>query len=478
MVRILVCLPLWKKFTILGLLGLVLVSVPFFLYVRDSYKNLEVAQMEARGVAPAKAMLRVIQLTQQDRGLSALVLAGNGEKVATLSAKQTEVEQAWQTTAMVYEQTVHAPDVLAALKEARESWNTLRREVTSKNLTAAASTANHTQLIVKLMGVLDQSADYFGLTLDPDTDSYYLIVAALYQLPGLAEDLGRMRAHGAGFLEQHAIAPEERVGMANLLDRAHEHHASMSSAFVKVGAANPALKEKLQEAAANSLREADQVMKLADAQLIKPETLSYSGVAYVASFTKAIDAQFKLLDVIMGDLEQLIQQRAARLNMAILKLGILVALLSSVAAWVGFLITASITRPLRRAVDVARAIAKGDLGQEIVVDRQEEVGQLLSALKEMNDALFGIVHQVRSGAESIATASTEIANGNQDLSVRTEHQASSLQETAASMEELTHTVENNDSHARRADVLAASASAVASKGGANCRPSDRYYGAD
>jgi len=91
---------------------------------------------------------------------------------------------------------------------------------------------------------------------------------------------------------------------------------------------------------------------------------------------------------------------------------------------------------------------------------------LLFAMKSMRDSLVHIVGQVRSGTDTIATASGQIAAGNMDLSSRTEQQASSLEETAASMEELTSTVKQNADNARQANQLAASASEVAVKGGA------------
>ncbi|HYD60845.1 MAG TPA: methyl-accepting chemotaxis protein [Noviherbaspirillum sp.] len=139
------------------------------------------------------------------------------------------------------------------------------------------------------------------------------------------------------------------------------------------------------------------------------------------------------------------------------------ALLLGIGAAV--LVTRSITRPLHQAVDVARRVAEGDLTGDVKVDSKDEAGQLMQALKEMHDSLARIVAQVRSGTETIATASGEIATGNQDLSTRTEQQASSLEETASSMEELTSTVKQNADNANQADSLARSAQNVAVKGG-------------
>jgi methyl-accepting chemotaxis protein len=141
----------------------------------------------------------------------------------------------------------------------------------------------------------------------------------------------------------------------------------------------------------------------------------------------------------------------------------LAVLLGGLAAW---LITRTITRPINQAVKIAQTVAAGDLTSHIEVTSKDETGQLLQALKDMNDSLSKIVGQVRSGTDTIATASSQIAAGNLDLSSRTEEQASSLEETASSMEELTSTVKQNADNARQANQLAVSASEVAVKGGA------------
>ena len=139
--------------------------------------------------------------------------------------------------------------------------------------------------------------------------------------------------------------------------------------------------------------------------------------------------------------------------------GILVGLL---LAW---RLTIGITRPLNQAVKAAEIVASGDLTGQIEVTSKDETGQLMQAMKNMNESLFGAVSQIRQSADTIATASAQIASGNQDLSARTEEQASSLEETASSMEELTSTVRQNGDNARQANQLASQAADVATKGG-------------
>jgi methyl-accepting chemotaxis protein-1 (serine sensor receptor) len=148
-------------------------------------------------------------------------------------------------------------------------------------------------------------------------------------------------------------------------------------------------------------------------------------------------------------------------NITILAILIGVAL----AVAIGTLLIRAITRPLNEAVRVAGSVAAGDLTHRIEVASQDETGQLMQAMKDMNESLARIVGQVRAGTEAIGVASREIASGNADLSSRTESQASSLEETASSMEELTGTVKQNAENARQANQLVASTAEIAAKGG-------------
>jgi methyl-accepting chemotaxis protein len=148
-----------------------------------------------------------------------------------------------------------------------------------------------------------------------------------------------------------------------------------------------------------------------------------------------------------------------------LTLSLIAVIATAAAVALAWMVTRSITRPLNAAVRVARTVGEGDLTCEIKVVSTDETGQLLLALKAMNDKLVSIVGQVREGTDAIATGTSQIASGNLDLSTRTEQQASALEETASSMEQMTSTVRQNADHARQANVLAGSASEIAVKGG-------------
>ncbi|HEU0202874.1 MAG TPA: methyl-accepting chemotaxis protein [Burkholderiaceae bacterium] len=142
-------------------------------------------------------------------------------------------------------------------------------------------------------------------------------------------------------------------------------------------------------------------------------------------------------------------------------LGLALAAVIAILFW----IVGSIRRGLHAAVDVADAIAAGDLVRHIDVEGDDEISHLMARLRKMQQALRSIVAGVKHSAEHINVSSGEIARGNMDLSSRTEAQASNLQQTAASMAQLTSAVSNSAATARQARELADQTSKVAVQGG-------------
>src|SRR5258706_9167011 len=143
---------------------------------------------------------------------------------------------------------------------------------------------------------------------------------------------------------------------------------------------------------------------------------------------------------------------------------VLVMVIALVALW--FFFRRAVLAPMGAAVKFAERIAQGDLTAEVSARTNDEAGQLLKALEAMKGSLGEVVLQVRSSAEAVVTASSQVAAGTTDLSQRTEEQASSLEQTAASMEELASTVKQNADNAQQADGLARSAAKRAEQGGA------------
>ncbi|MFO0588980.1 MAG: methyl-accepting chemotaxis protein [Polyangiaceae bacterium] len=228
------------------------------------------------------------------------------------------------------------------------------------------------------------------------------------------------------------------------------------------------------EALMNKVREDDprpEQLKSADEVLKAIAVYKASFDVFVGSIDErhALEASFvKAADAIAREADESAEDQEAKMKAEMTAVKGQVSVLAVVATLLGILVSVAFVRSLvtaiRQAVGLADRIASGDLTARIVVDRGDEIGQLLGSLASMSARLNEIVARVHAAADEITTAAGEISSGNTDLSERTSSQASSLEETAASMEELTSTVRQNTEHAAQADRLAGDASRAAQGG--------------
>jgi methyl-accepting chemotaxis protein len=458
-------LNLPHKFLILGLIALLMVLLPSGLYFQKLWSEVAIARLEERASDSVIALNQVVQLTQTHRGLSAGALGGNETLAAKRPGMRDNVVKAMEALDIALKQAGASPKIVTQWNEVRQRWVTLEQGVSGKQLKSAESTKLHTQLIGGLLLLNEEILSEFGLSLDPDLDSYFLIQASLVSMPTLAENLGIMRAQGTGFLAQSNLPPEGRATLAALSKRVQEVQGDMFRNIKRAIEANAAMKAALGTKVDASKQTVDKTLVLAEQALIHATDITHPAPAYFDEFTRTIDGLYEFNALAMTSLEQALEQRVASLYQRLYRTAtlLLFGLIGAVMLAVAFV--RSITGPIKEALCVATAVAEGNLNVSVEVRGNNELGQLMKALSGMRDHLSKVVTQVREGSEGVATASAEIAQGNNDLSARTESQASALEQTAASMEELSSTVKQNADSARQANQLAQNASTVAVKGG-------------
>jgi methyl-accepting chemotaxis protein len=449
---------------ILGLIAALLAIIPAYLYMREAGKVLHAYQDEHDGLPVVVDGLKAVQYTQQHRGLSALVLGGVQAAADKRRAKQAEADAAYDRLEKAAA-ALGDKAIIDAFASAKQEWQTLRNGVAEGRLTVPQSYAGHTGLVPKLLKVNELIGDAYGLSLDPDKDSYQLIQSMFYQLPWLTEETGKTRAKGAGLLAKKEATAEDRMQQASIMARVSDRLDQTLTAFSKAAAANPDIEAKLGTRLREAGDAARKIVELGTEQIVRADPLTYSGEEWVARTTAAIDLQFALNEAAAKELDLMLAEKIGGfMRQRWIMIGTMVALFA-LAAWICVLIARSVTQPLKNAIAVADEVAKGKLDNDFDVGPPNEVGQLLRSLKTMSESLRGIVSDVRASVDQINAASRDIATGNADVSSRLESQASNLEETASSMEELTSTVKQNADNARQANQLVHSAADVAGKGG-------------
>ncbi len=187
----------------------------------------------------------------------------------------------------------------------------------------------------------------------------------------------------------------------------------------------------------------------------------------------AVRQHANVMDTVLGELEELKRVNASAANdrtTAIYEESrttmiavIIAALLAGVG--LGLLISRSISRPIRRAADVADRLAQGDLSVQVEVNGKDETAQLLGSMQNMVGRLSTVVTEVNAGAHALAGASEEVSATAQSLSQAASQQAAGVEETSASLEQMTASIAQNTENAKVTDGMASKAAGEASEGG-------------
>ena len=458
-------LRLAQKFTLLGLVTLAMVAFPSALYLKQTITDVRQAHRQADGVPVLMALNMVIQHTQVHRGLSAGVLSGNeGMQQRRVTAKEA-VNQALGNAAALLVQNDAPVQEQQRLQKWQTTWQALEQAVAANKVEVADSFARHTDLIAELMMINEELLVAYRLQSNEDPANVALLQAALVQAPQLTEGVGQMRAMGTGFLTQAFLSVDDRGAFRALISQTATFQKQVGRFIRRAMTLNPAYEQELGGLVKTATELLNESNHLARTEVLEIDLLQYPASDYFNKLTQTIEAINAVRISGADRLAQVLDANADKQRNVLITLSVLQTVLLIAAVWLALLFVRSITQPLRRAVDLALAVADGNLqGADETPDRNE-IGELIAAQQQMRARLRPIVQQVRHGSDAVALASAEIAQGNQDLSARTESQASALEQTAASMEELSATVRHNADSAQQASQLTQTAHSIASQGG-------------
>jgi len=458
-------LKLWQRFALLGLMGVLLAAPPFYLFWTENSRNIHFSAAEQAGLKPGAQALDLLQSIQQHRGLSA-AFVGAGQLANERAAKEAEVNRL-----LLGMSALLAPGEGQDRKmfgRIRDDWNSLARDVSTRSLATVDSYERHTALCEFTLLFIEQLADQSGLSLDPDADSYYLMRATYFDLPRVAENLGQMRARGAGFLATRKIDIEGRAIMYSLLSKARHASASMQRTVAKAGAANAALKLRLDMPVAAAVTAAAEVTELARTRIVMADALDYAAPDYIAATTRAIDQQFSAADASFALLSSRIAQRLQQQEKTRTLLAGGVIAISVLAILIGYAISHHLVRQIggepSEVCEVLQNVAQGDLTQRMQLHHNGS-RSLAFVVQDMAQRLHTTVTSVRESAYALANAAAQASATAQALSTSSTEQAASVEQTSASIEEMSASIFQNHENSRVTDDMASRVAGYAVEGG-------------
>ncbi|MCE9550717.1 MAG: HAMP domain-containing protein [Betaproteobacteria bacterium] len=410
-------MKLWQKFLLLGAVALPAAGVPAYLFLTQTTAAIQTAKLEASGIAPATKLLKLIQNTQQHRGLSAALIGGNISVAADRAAKEAEVVRAISTFEPYIKNSNNSRQT-EVWDKIKTNWTRIAAETTSQRTDTRKSFTDHSTLVATEMTLLNLLMDHYKLSFESDTATHFLIQAALSDLPQVSESLGQTRAFGAARLaeaerltiaqssgaelDKEALTSTDRATMATLISALVTKTNQAIIQLNKAQAEETRIKDKI--AGKDQIAE-EQIKRLADlaaAEISNAQRLKLSSAEYVKQFTGGINDQFKLIDTATAALNDELQLKVdGLLKRSFILSGVVIAFIIF-AALLALLITRNITETVRLLQISVEKVRHGDNTALGSIDAQDEVGDLGRTVNQLLEE--------RMAAQRKAEAETETLN--------------------------------------------------------------------
>jgi len=370
-------IKLWQKLMLLAVLAVMMFAVPSWLLVARILEEMAFTNHEKQGIEYERETIRLAQLIQLHRDLSNMALSGDAGK---WEAKRNEVDEQVKVVDAV-DRRLSGLDLTGHWQAVRGEWEQLA--AAGAGLDVKASVSRHTVLIEKLRTFNRKLSDASNLALDPEIDSYYMMVIAINQLPDMAELLGQLRAKGTAILVKKSVSPEEAAVLRQIMSLLNEKQLLVNESKAKISGAD----EALLAAGRKIANDTDKIIDLIEEKIIKPEKPEISSQEFFDVITASIDQRFAASENFSKALDEVLDDRIQRIDNT--KNSVLAVVLSLFAVFLilsGF-IGRGILRPVSAIVDAMDKLGRG----EMPIRDESDYGLEFNQLKEgMNLVVLGV----------------------------------------------------------------------------------------
>ena len=420
----------------------------------------DIASAEQRGVHISRQIMDVIVQTQKHRGQVNLMLSGQNMDAA-IDKTRVKLNADLKKLDVSIEAN---PDF-----ELASAWTPIVEELRSLSNGKIASTttenvSQHSRLIAQIMRLSNLNNEKSGLLFDPIAASYLLMDVSIQKIPVWIEHMSVLRGVGAAYIKTGSIDAAGKTVLLSRLD-------AIAEAVNAATAMNDALKragESIVDEQAIAIKANEDFV--ADVRInLLGENVSGDPMRFFDKGTQAIEKAIALQMRLNDRLSSILDARVSSLGLQN-KLFIVILLLA-------FLITSYLALGfylglMRRMLEVGQlafTVSSGDLTKRTNLEGNDELARTGNALETMNMKLSAVVANVRNDANMVAFLGRKLASGISDMSIRTEQQAASLEETTASVQDLAETVKQNALNAKAADSLASNVRLIAEASGDSMR---------
>ena len=451
------------KFGLISLVFAAPIVMLMYFVVSQINTGIVSTEQELRGVEYIAQLRQVLQTTQQHRGIAAALLSGDDSFASKLDAKGEDVEKAMAAVDQLDDRYGTEFKSTEAWKAIRQQWADLHGKV--KSLSPQDSAKLHTDLIRRIMEHIVTIADASSLTLDPDIDSFYVQDILTVRLPKVTEGLGQARGLGMGLASRKAITLDERARFSVMQSGAKEAWRTSMRGLNIAFEHNATLKGEAEGIVAENSSAIASLTALLDREFLNTDVITIAPSQFFNTATQTIDGVYKLYDVLLPDLNDLLNTRIAELiakrNMVVLfvSLALLVVAYLYIAFYLG------VSKTVQSLNSAAQRMAQGELDVVIDTAGKDELARVGVSFRSMVDSLRQIVTEVRGATDNLSSASEQVNATAQSLSQASSEQAASVEETSSAVEQMSASINQNTENAKITDSMATKAAKEATEGG-------------
>ncbi len=451
-----------SKFGLIGALVLLAFASLMWALASELQETIERSRNELVATALTRPLAKVVELTQQHRGLSSMVLGGNADMRDKRAQRAEEVSRA---LASLRASLAEDKRQLPAWQQIERDWQVLQAQ--GLQLERAANFHAHTELVAQLLRLQIQLADAYGLSFDPDEASFYLMTAAINRLPFLLERFGRLRAQGSGALAQGHADSAQRIALSVLNEEIRSAMLDVEAGLAKVAEQRPELRLSLEQAVAALHQIIQRVEQVVQGMLLHEDFQSTSAAQFFELTTEGITIGYQQMNqVLLPTLDQLLEQRMAEAQQ-VLYFNLLLAVL--VLAVIGYLSMGaylSVMNSIRCLREGSERLARGELSSHIQLAARDELRFVAAGFNAMAEAMRGLIAGIKGNAGEVADAARDLVTASGQIHVASQKQSDAASNMAAAVEQMTVGIEHIARGAGAADELAVRSGELSRDGGA------------
>lgn len=434
-------LSLRQKFGLLAFLAFALMGVAFYSYLDNQQGKIQIIKNEQQGLHQAKELLALLQIMPRHRGSSTGLLSGN----TSLAEEEQTTRKLADGQIAAFDglrKSIRDPELQKTWETIKQDWQTLTQKAGDHAISANENFQAHTQLIAKILEVLDLLTDASGLSLDPYAESYFLMRAALVDSPLLTEYLGQARGWGTSLLAKatkpistvkekgkepvisyYSVTLQDRGKLSLMTGIANTHLNAATRGYNKVLKYNSNLPSALTEQLKKASLLVNKAIDLSETEIIHKATPNYPSTEYYKQYTLAIDEMFKVIEIGTQELDAMFNRQIKTATQQMLNVSMVIFALVIVFALVAVVIVSSITRPISFLVSIIKKLAAGDNAIRANLKSKDEIGMLGRQFDDMLDQLEMLRVNIEMENDSLNNSIVELLLsvarlGQKDLTVK------------------------------------------------------------